>query len=347
MVVASMVIPKYTDPKTIYTPKKIQTDMLSDHGVNLTYMQAWRVKEKALEFLRGHPADSYSRLPSYLYILEKTYPGTVVNLKKTEDVFFLYAFVVLSTSIKGWEYCRPVVVVDGTFLKSAYKGIMLTASTMDAAGSILPLTYAIVDSENDAAWNWFFEQYKDVYGEKPNMCIISDRNESILKATSTVYTGRPHYACMWLIWINMVSGTCYGEQNVDDDIKHCRVIECGKKRCKRDAHSRPIRVRASTDHIHTVLYGAERFIVCLQNKRCSCGQFHLDELPCPHALAALRHRDESYENYYYPYYMRESLLKTYETPVDPLPDESKWNVPQHVAEEVVKPPTGKRQPGRP
>ncbi|XP_070056713.1 uncharacterized protein [Nicotiana tomentosiformis] len=151
MVVGSIVMPKYADPKTIYTPKDIQTDMLSDHDMNLTYIQAWRAKKKALEFLRGYPADSYSRLPSYLYILENTYPGLVVKLQKTEDECFLYAFVVLSTSIKGWEYCRPVVVVDGTFLKSAYMGIMLTASTMDAAGIILPLAYAVVDSENDAS----------------------------------------------------------------------------------------------------------------------------------------------------------------------------------------------------
>ncbi|XP_019253887.1 PREDICTED: uncharacterized protein LOC109232580 [Nicotiana attenuata] len=136
MVVGSMVIPKYADPKTIYTPKDIQTDMLSEHGVNLTYMQAWRAKKKALEFLRGHLADSYSKLPSYLYILEKIYPGSVVKLKKTDDDYFLYAFVAICTSISGWEYCRSVIVVDGTFLKSAYRGIMLTASTMDAAGIV-------------------------------------------------------------------------------------------------------------------------------------------------------------------------------------------------------------------
>ncbi|XP_070042162.1 uncharacterized protein [Nicotiana tomentosiformis] len=151
MVVGSMMMPKYPDPKIIYTPKDIQTGMLSEHGVNLTYMQAWRAKEKALEFLRGHPDDSYNRLSSYLYILEKTYPGLVVKLQKTEDNYFLYAFVALSTSIKGWEHCRPVVLVDGTFLKSAYRRIMLIASTMDATGSILPLAYTIVDSENDAS----------------------------------------------------------------------------------------------------------------------------------------------------------------------------------------------------
>ncbi|XP_075098811.1 uncharacterized protein LOC107808851 [Nicotiana tabacum] len=111
--------------------------------------------------------------------------------------------------------------------------------------------------------------------------------------------------------------------------------------------SQKMRVRASTDYIHTMIDGVKRFIVCLQNKRCSCGQFQLDELPCPHDLAALRHRNKSYENYCSPYYTRESFLQTYEIPVDPLPDESKWNVPQHIAEEVVMPPTGKLQPARP
>ncbi|XP_075080153.1 uncharacterized protein LOC142165516 [Nicotiana tabacum] len=51
-------------------------------------------------------------------------------------------------------------------------------------------------------------------------------------------------------------------------------------------------VRASTDHIHTLIDGVKRFIVCLQNKRCSYGQFQLDELPYPHALVDLRHMSE-------------------------------------------------------
>nr|XP_009588150.1 uncharacterized protein LOC104085742 [Nicotiana tomentosiformis] len=70
-------------------------------------------------------------------------------------------------------------------------------------------------------------------------------------------------------------------------------------------------VRASTYYTHTVIDGVKRFIVCLQNRRCSCGQFQLDELPYPYALAALRHINESYENYCSPYYTCESLLQTY------------------------------------
>ncbi|XP_070018176.1 uncharacterized protein [Nicotiana sylvestris] len=103
--------------------------------------------------------------------------------------------------------------------------------------------------------------------------------------------------------------------------------------------SHKLRVRDSTDYVHTVLDGVRRYIVCLENKRCSCGQFQLDELTCPHALATLRHRDESFEEYCSPYYTRANLLRTYEIPVNPLPDESKWNVPQHISKEVVKSPT--------
>nr|XP_009776646.1 PREDICTED: uncharacterized protein LOC104226367 [Nicotiana sylvestris] len=98
--------------------------------------------------------------------------------------------------------------------------------------------------------------------------------------------------------------------------------------------SHKLKVRGSTDYIHTVIDGVRRYIVCLENKRCSCGQFQLDELPCPHALAALRHKDESFEQCCSPYYTRANLLRTYEIPVNLLPDESKWNVPQHKTEEV-------------
>ncbi|XP_070026507.1 uncharacterized protein [Nicotiana sylvestris] len=79
-------------------------------------------------------------------------------------------------------------------------------------------------------------------------------------------------------------------------------------------------VRASTDYIHTIIDGVRHYIVCLENKRCSYGQFQLDELPCPHTLAALRHMDESFEQYCSPYYTRANLLRTYEIPVNPLPD---------------------------
>ncbi|XP_070020176.1 uncharacterized protein [Nicotiana sylvestris] len=337
MVVGSMVIPKYSDPKTIYTPKDIQTDMMSEHGMNLTYMKAWRAKEKALQFLRGHPTDSYSKLPSYLYILEKTYLGSVVKLKKTDDDCFLYVFVVICTPISSWKYCRLVVVVDGTFLKSAYRGIMLTTCTMDAVGVILPLAYAVVDSKNDASWKWFFEQFKHAHGERPNMYVVSDRNEKSLN-TLTKYARE-----LSIVELLEYMRTLLERWTKEKLLKAKGTFtylgfKFNKELDDNRTLSHKLRVRASTDYIYRVLDGVRRYIICLENKRCSCGQFQLDKLPCPYALAALRHRDGSFEQYCSPYYTRENLLRTYEIPVNPLPDERKWNVPQHISEEVVNPP---------
>ncbi|XP_075091652.1 uncharacterized protein LOC142171847 [Nicotiana tabacum] len=76
---------------------------------------------------------------------------------------------------------RLTIVVDGSHLKSAYTGTFVSASTLDGAA------YGVVDSENDVAWLWFFEQFKVAYGERENMYIVSDRNESIIKSLSRVH----------------------------------------------------------------------------------------------------------------------------------------------------------------
>uniref|UniRef100_A0A1S4D2K1 CCHC-type domain-containing protein n=1 Tax=Nicotiana tabacum TaxID=4097 RepID=A0A1S4D2K1_TOBAC len=217
---------------------------------------------------------------------------------KAADDCFLYAFVALCTSISGWQHCRPVVVVDGTFLKSAYRGIILTTSTMDAAGTIFPLAYVVVDSENDASWKW---------------SLSNSRRHMVKELQSRSYTLDEFNERMLKI------------EEVDPRVKSY-LYDIGYHRWTR-VHAT---VRASTDHLHTVLDGVKRYIVCLETKK------------------SLRHRKETYENYCSPYYTRKSLLLTYEMPVNPLPDESKWDVPQHILDKVVKPPTGdKRQPERP
>ncbi|KAH0655065.1 hypothetical protein KY285_029947 [Solanum tuberosum] len=84
--------------------------------------------------------------------------------------------------MRGFEFCRHVVVVDASHLSGSYRGTFVSASTLDGAGCILPLAYGIVDTENDCSWTWFFQHFKNVFGDKEQMCVVSDRNESILKS---------------------------------------------------------------------------------------------------------------------------------------------------------------------
>ncbi|XP_060190796.1 uncharacterized protein LOC132620103 [Lycium barbarum] len=142
-------------------------------------------------------------LPGYVYILDKTYPGSHVRMQKTQQNEFLYLFIALKAFIKGFECCRPIVVVDGSHLKTTYNDTFVSTSTLDGAGNILPLAYGVIDSENDKSWTWFFEQFKQAYGNRDNMCVVSDIHESIIKAVSRVYPTVPHLACIWHLWKNV------------------------------------------------------------------------------------------------------------------------------------------------
>ena len=55
----------------------------------------------------------------------------------------------------------------------------------------MPLAYGVVDTENDCSWTWFFENFKNAFGERENMCIVSDRNESIIKSVRIVFPNVP------------------------------------------------------------------------------------------------------------------------------------------------------------
>ncbi|XP_050217696.1 protein FAR1-RELATED SEQUENCE 5-like [Mercurialis annua] len=202
-VIGDLIKSKFMNIKTVYTPADIISDIQRDYGVILNYNKAWRSRGKALELLRGEPRDSYSILPSSLNMLMKTNPGSVVELKISEGNTFQSVFIALSASIKGWNFCRPVIAVDGTFLKSTYGGTLLTASTQDSGGKIFPLAFCVVDSENDESWQYFFEKIKGAFGEKEKLCIVSDRHDSIRKAVSSIFPLATHGICAYHLLCNV------------------------------------------------------------------------------------------------------------------------------------------------
>ncbi|XP_070005439.1 uncharacterized protein [Nicotiana sylvestris] len=112
-----------------------------------------------------------------------------VNPKKAYTANDIIEDIQKQHGIEGWEHCRPIMVVDGSFLKTAYKGTIMNACTQDGAvGKILPLAYAII---------------KGTFGVREEMCIVSDRNESIFNATKAVYPEVPHCICMFHLWQNV------------------------------------------------------------------------------------------------------------------------------------------------
>lgn len=141
-------------------------DTLYDYGVSMGYQKAWRAREKALELARGRQDDSYQQLPMYLHMLKVSNPGTITHLETDTKNRFKYLFLAFANSIRGWKHCRPVIVTDGTFLKTSFGGTLFSASTMDANNNIFILAFGIGDSENDDSWDWFFNKIRETFGDR-------------------------------------------------------------------------------------------------------------------------------------------------------------------------------------
>lgn len=65
-------------------------------------------------------------------MLKKTNPRSVMDIVCDSDSTFVNMFMAVATSIKGREHCRPVIAVDGTFLKCKFGGTLITTCTQDA-----------------------------------------------------------------------------------------------------------------------------------------------------------------------------------------------------------------------
>jgi len=67
------------------------------------------------------------------------------------------AFFCLGACVRAFQYCLPVICIDGTFLTGKYKGQILTAIGIDCNKQILPIAFAFVENENLDSWYWFLE----------------------------------------------------------------------------------------------------------------------------------------------------------------------------------------------
>ncbi|XP_028095032.1 uncharacterized protein LOC114295048 [Camellia sinensis] len=94
-------------------------------------------------------------------------PRTGSDLVSTDVVFDLkneygldisyrvaWYFISFRACIDGFNHCRPLLFLDGTFLKGRFKGNLLAATAKKANQGLFPVAFAIVDSENSTNWEW-------------------------------------------------------------------------------------------------------------------------------------------------------------------------------------------------
>jgi len=119
-------------------------------------------------------------------------PGTIVRYKtstsmeddedESSKVILNNVFWAFKSCIEGFEYSKPIVQVNGTFLARKHSGTLLTAIGQDGSRNIFPLAFVITESESKQAWMWFLHYLSRYVTPQPNLCIISNMKTSLLAA---------------------------------------------------------------------------------------------------------------------------------------------------------------------
>ncbi|GJS49092.1 pentatricopeptide repeat-containing protein [Tanacetum coccineum] len=159
-------------------------------------------KTKALNEGENTIQEHYGMIRSYGKEILDTNDGSTVKLGVTvnpDDKTYFDRFYCCFYGLKrGFQLgCRPVIALDGCFLKKPNVGEILTAVGRDGNNHIYPIAWAIVNVENKDNWSWFLELLgADIDMPTGNgLTLISDQHKGLIEAVKDVMPLAEHRQC--------------------------------------------------------------------------------------------------------------------------------------------------------
>ena len=110
--------------KPLYRPIDVIGDVKDDYRLDIEYHHVWLGVENARRGTYGDEAISFQQLRRYFEEADKVNPRSHLITKVDDDSKrFRRCFVAFGACIQGFKFLRPMIFLDGTFLKGRYKGI--------------------------------------------------------------------------------------------------------------------------------------------------------------------------------------------------------------------------------
>ncbi|KAL0243191.1 hypothetical protein GEMRC1_005752 [Eukaryota sp. GEM-RC1] len=159
----------------ITSPSVFARKLKTKYFIDISPSKACRALEATNELLYGSLDTSYTFLEPFS------------KLNVAPDGTFERFFFTFQPLVKGFEFLRPVIVIDGTHLRSKYKGTLLAAAGIDTNGHFFPIAFEITRTENVISWRSFLENLNDNFAINDKTVFISDRNPAISRTLVEVF----------------------------------------------------------------------------------------------------------------------------------------------------------------
>ncbi|XP_028111774.1 uncharacterized protein LOC114310061 [Camellia sinensis] len=128
----SDVISKRVRDKPLTRPSNVVYDLKKDYGLEISYRVAWLGVEKARGEMFGAHSISFDQLRWYSNAVMENNPSSYINIDYDDQNHrFVRYFISFKACIDGFNHCRPLQFLDGTFLKGKFKGNLLAATAKD------------------------------------------------------------------------------------------------------------------------------------------------------------------------------------------------------------------------
>lgn len=131
---------------------KLGNSIRTKVGVESGYWKVMRAKRAALAKIKGEDEIEYNQLWDYCETVRITNPDSKLLLRKVPDsdppVFERMYFSLPSMRMGFLAGCRPLIGLDGCFLKTVHGGQLLCAIGKDGNDNLFPIALAVVPVEN-------------------------------------------------------------------------------------------------------------------------------------------------------------------------------------------------------
>ncbi|KAF6168594.1 hypothetical protein GIB67_005206, partial [Kingdonia uniflora] len=177
------------------TPKVIKTRMKTKFGIEISYWTAWNARQICMESIVGSYDQSYNELPSLCVEILKSNPGSIARTWRQDDILqWTGTLVAFRVYLNGFvKRCRPILGLDGYFLKGKYGEVCLSVLSLDANNGLFPIGVYMCITKCKDSWTNFLTKVEPYLSAHPGkLAFISDRLKGLIDSVAEIFPHANH-----------------------------------------------------------------------------------------------------------------------------------------------------------